>query len=55
MEAFSIYGTSNVCIEKIDRLLKMGVTVFITGSPIGPKIHKSIELFSREVLPHFRG
>lgn len=54
MEAFSIVGTPDVCIEKIDRLLKMGVTLFITGSPIGPKIHKSIELFSKEVLPHFR-
>jgi len=54
MEAFSIVGTPDVCIEKIDRLLKMGVTLFITGSPIGPRIHKSIELFSKEVLPHFR-
>ncbi len=54
MEAFSIVGTPDVCVEKIDRLLKMGVTLFITGSPIGPKIHKSIELFSKEVLPHFQ-
>jgi 5,10-methylenetetrahydromethanopterin reductase len=54
MDAFSIVGTPDVCIEKIDRLLKMGVTLFITGSPIGPKIHKSIELFSKEVLPHFQ-
>ncbi|HEY4699990.1 MAG TPA: 5,10-methylenetetrahydromethanopterin reductase [Nitrososphaerales archaeon] len=54
MEAFSIYGTPDVCVEKISQLEKMGVTIFITGSPIGPKIHKSIELFSKEVLPHFK-
>lgn len=54
IEAFSIVGTPDICVEKIDRLLKMGVTLFITGSPIGPKIHKSIYIFSREVLPHFR-
>lgn len=53
MEAFSIVGTPEVCIEKINRLIKMGVTLFITGSPIGPKIHKSISLFRKEVLPHF--
>lgn len=54
LEAFSICGTPDVCIEKVNQLLKMGVTLFITGSPIGPKIHKSIELFSREILPHFK-
>jgi len=54
LEAFSICGTPQTCVEKIDQLIKMGVTLFITGSPIGPKIHKSIELFSKEVLPHFK-
>ncbi|MEE9585609.1 MAG: hypothetical protein V3W09_01765, partial [Nitrososphaerales archaeon] len=54
VDAFAIYGTPDVCVDKIEQLIKMGVTLFITGSPIGPKIHKSIELFSKEVLPHFR-
>lgn len=53
IDAFAICGTPDVCVEKIEQLVKMGVTLFITGSPIGPKIHKSIELFSKEVLPHF--
>jgi 5,10-methylenetetrahydromethanopterin reductase len=52
LDAFAICGTPETCIEKINNLKKMGVTLFITGSPIGPKIHKSIELFSKEVLPH---
>ncbi len=54
VDAFAICGTPNDCIEKIDHLAKKGVTLFITGSPIGPKIHKSISLFSKEVLPHFK-
>ncbi len=53
LDAFAICGTPDVCVEKINHLIKMGVTLFITGSPIGPKIHKSIELFSKEVLPNF--
>jgi 5,10-methylenetetrahydromethanopterin reductase len=54
IDAFAICGTPADCIEKIQNLFSMGVTFFITGSPIGPKIHKSIELFSKEVLPHFK-
>jgi len=53
-EAFSICGTPNTCIEKIDQLSKIGVTLFITGSPIGPKVHDSINLISKEIMPHFK-
>lgn len=53
-EAFSICGTPDTCIEKIDQLSKIGVTLFITGSPIGPKIHDSINLISKEIMPHFK-
>jgi 5,10-methylenetetrahydromethanopterin reductase len=54
IEAFSICGTPETCIEKIDVLAKMGVTQFVAGSPLGPKVRESIDLFGREVLPHFK-
>jgi 5,10-methylenetetrahydromethanopterin reductase len=54
MDVFSIYGTPLTCIEKIDDLLKKGITLFIAGSPIGPNIRSSMELFSKEVMPHFK-
>jgi len=54
IEAFSICGTPETCIEKIEALSKMGVTQFVAGSPIGPKVRASIDLFGREVIPHFK-
>ena len=54
MEAFSIAGTPDVCNEKITRLLKAGITQFVVGSPIGPNVRKSIDLISKQVIPHFK-
>jgi len=54
IEAFSICGTPDACIEKIDRLLKIGVTQFVAGSPIGANMRKSIDIIGKEVLPHFK-
>jgi 5,10-methylenetetrahydromethanopterin reductase len=53
-EAFCIAGTPNEVIERIDRLFKIGLTLIIVGSPIGPDVKESIELFSKEVIPHFK-
>ncbi len=54
IEAFSICGTPDQCIEKIGVLFKTGITQFVTGSPLGPNVRASIKLFGREVLPHFK-
>jgi 5,10-methylenetetrahydromethanopterin reductase len=54
MEAFSICGTPDVCIQKITRLLKAGITQFVVGSPIGPNVRQSIDLISEQVIPHFK-
>jgi 5,10-methylenetetrahydromethanopterin reductase len=54
MEAFSIAGTPDICIQKITRLLKAGITQFVVGSPIGPNVRNSIDLISEQVLPHFK-
>ncbi|MBN2334552.1 5,10-methylenetetrahydromethanopterin reductase [Candidatus Bathyarchaeota archaeon] len=54
IDAFSICGDPDQCVEQIDGLFKTGVTHFITGSPLGPSKKKSINLFGNEVIPHFK-
>lgn len=54
VEAFSICGTPEECIEKISKLLKIGVTQFVAGSPIGPDMRRSITLIGQQIVPTFR-
>jgi len=54
IEIYSVCGTPNECIEKINHLLKLGVTQFVAGSPIGPDVRRSINLIGNLILPHFR-
>lgn len=53
VDAFSICGTPETCVEKIDRLLKLGVTQIVIGSPVGPNIRKSIYVAGNEILTHY--
>jgi len=53
LDAFSICGSPDECIEQIDSLFKVGVTQMITGSPLGPSKVKSIELIGKQLIPHF--
>ncbi len=54
LSAFSIHGTPDMCSEKISRLLKLGVTQFVVGSPIGPNVRKSIDTIGERILPNFK-
>jgi len=54
VEAFSICGTPENGIEKIDKLAKAGVTQIVAGSPIGPNMRKSINLIALQIFPHFQ-
>jgi 5,10-methylenetetrahydromethanopterin reductase len=54
IDAFTVCGSPEQCTEKIDILFKTGITHFVTGSPLGPNVRASIDLFGKEVLPHFR-
>ncbi len=51
LEAFSLYGTPEEVIEKIEALAKMGVTQVVAGSPIGPNKDSSIKLIGKKVIP----
>ena len=54
IDAFAVCGSPEQCTEKIASLFKTGITHFVTGSPLGPNIRASINLFGFEVLPHFK-
>lgn len=54
IEAFSICGTPEQCIEKVSKLVRIGVTQFVAGSPIGPDMRRSIALIGQHILPSFR-
>jgi len=54
IDAFSVTGTPEQCIERIEELMKSGVSQVVVGSPIGPNVRKSIDLIAEEVFPHFR-
>ncbi len=54
VEAFSVCGTPHMCIERISQLLKSGISQFVVGSPIGPKVEAAINLVSEKIIPHFK-
>ncbi len=54
IEAFSICGTPETVVEKIDKLVKVGTSQIVAGSPIGPDMRKSINMIAAEVFPHFQ-
>ncbi|UCH57862.1 MAG: 5,10-methylenetetrahydromethanopterin reductase [Candidatus Bathyarchaeota archaeon] len=54
IDTFAVCGSPDQCTEKIDNLFKTGITHFVTGSPLGPNIRASINLFGLEVLPNFK-
>ena len=53
IEAFSVCGTPDTCVERINQLLKFGISQFVVGSPIGPKVRAAINLISGKIIPHF--
>ena len=50
MDAFSIYGTPEDCINRINELEEIGVTQVVAGSPIGPDKERSIKLIGKEII-----
>jgi 5,10-methylenetetrahydromethanopterin reductase len=53
VEAFSIAGTPDDCVEKIKALEKVGVTQVVTGMPLGKSKSDAIKLIKKKVIPHF--
>lgn len=55
ISAFSVCGTPDMCIERIEQLLKSGISQFVVGSPIGPAVREAINVISEKIIPHFKG
>ncbi|MCK5628583.1 5,10-methylenetetrahydromethanopterin reductase [Candidatus Bathyarchaeota archaeon] len=53
INAFSVCGTPDMCIERIAQLQKIGITQFVVGSPIGTNVRKAIDLIGNSILPTF--
>jgi 5,10-methylenetetrahydromethanopterin reductase len=53
IDAFSVCGTPEECVEKIKELEKLGVTQFVMGSPVGPRMRKAIKTVQEEIMLHF--
>lgn len=53
INAFSVCGTPDMCIEQIAELQKLGISQFVVGSPIGKNVKKAIDLISSKVIPQF--
>ncbi len=53
IEAFSISGTPEEVVSRIEELKKAGVTHVVAGSPIGADKAKAIKLIGKKVIPAF--
>lgn len=54
MNAFSICGTPDQCVEKIAALKKLGIGQFVAGSPIGANVKQAIDLIGQKIIPQFQ-
>ena len=59
IEAFTIYGTPEDCVKKVEELVDIGITQLVVGSPIGKRKRKAMKLIGEHVIPklkeEFRG
>ena len=55
MERFSVSGSPDECIARVEDLMKTGVTQVVVGSPIGPDKKKSIKLIGEELIAPLKG
>ena len=54
MLTIGIAGTTEVLIERLEKLAEMGVRHMSFGPPLGPDILAAIEAIGRDVIPRFR-
>jgi 5,10-methylenetetrahydromethanopterin reductase len=55
IDAFAVVGDKDQCIERIEELMKSGVTQFVVGSPIGPDKSDAIKEIGKDIIPYFKG
>jgi 5,10-methylenetetrahydromethanopterin reductase len=50
----AIYGSSEDCITRLEKLEKDGVNQVLLGAPLGPNPKESVNLIGEKIIPHFR-
>ncbi|TFF85378.1 MAG: 5,10-methylenetetrahydromethanopterin reductase [Promethearchaeota archaeon] len=54
LEAFTIAGDADYCIDRIKGLEKIGVNQVVVGSPIGPKKEPAIKYIADKIISAFK-
>ena len=54
INAFSICGTPDMCINRIAELLRVGISQFVVGSPVGPNVKAAIDIIGSKIIPQFK-
>ncbi|MFQ5998917.1 MAG: 5,10-methylenetetrahydromethanopterin reductase [Candidatus Bathyarchaeia archaeon] len=54
IESFSISGTPDECIQKINRLKKQGLKHIVIGTPLGPDREWAVNAITKRILPEFQ-
>jgi 5,10-methylenetetrahydromethanopterin reductase len=54
MAQLAIFGTPAECIERINSLVKKGLTHIRFGPPLGPEPIETIKLLGDKIIPYFR-
>ncbi len=54
MLRLAVYGTSDDCIEKLEKLDRAGVNEVLVGAPLGPSPKGSIATLGKSVIPYFK-
>ncbi|MCS7112960.1 MAG: 5,10-methylenetetrahydromethanopterin reductase [Nitrososphaerota archaeon] len=54
IDAFSVSGSPSSVAKRIEECLKMGVTQFVVGSPIGPQPYEAMKIISSRIIPMFK-
>lgn len=54
IDAFSVSGSPSSVAKRIEECLKVGVTQFVVGSPIGPQPYEAMRIISSKIIPMFK-
>lgn len=54
MEAFTIAGNADACIDRIEGLKKIGVNQVVVGSPVGPNKNSAIAYIAENIIPRVK-
>jgi 5,10-methylenetetrahydromethanopterin reductase len=53
MARLAVFGTPGECVERIEELVKKGLSHVRFGPPLGPDPKETIRLIGEEIIPHF--